>query len=296
MTDNRPGTAMPQLAGVTHRWVDVRGLSMHVAEAGAGEPLVLLHGFPQNWWEWHGVIPRLAEHYRVIAVDQRGFGWSDAPADGYDPATLTEDIVLLLGELGLPRARFLAHDWGAIVAQLLATERHELVESLVISGCPDIHIRPTAALLRVFPKLWHVFALALPGIGPRVQANKRLQRHLITAFEPSGGVTEEDIALYTAAMATRERARAGSALYRGVLLPAFLEIIVGGYAHRDFTTPTLALIGAMEPSAALQSMGHRAGRGGNVTTEIIDGEGHFLADRRPELVADRALRFFADHP
>lgn len=285
--------AMPQLDGVTHRWVDVRGLNMHIAEAGSGEPVFLLHGFPQHWWEWHGVIPHLAKHYRVIAVDQRGFGWTDAPGSGYNSRTLIEDIVLLMGELDIPRARFLTHDWGSVVAQLLAMERPDVVEALVVTGAPDVHIRPNARLLALFPKLWHAFAVAAPGIGPRLQRNEKFMRHLFTAFEPAGGVPEEDIELYRAGLSQPARARAGSALYRGTILPAFMAIIFGAYAKRDFTVPTLALIGAREPSAALQEMGHRAGRGGNVTTEILPGEGHFLADHCPELVADRALRFFA---
>lgn len=284
---------LPELAGVTHQWIDVRGMKMHVAEAGSGDPLVLLHGFPQNWWEWHGVIPRLAAHYRVIAPDQRGFGWSDAPPDGYSADSLVADITALMAALGITRARFLTHDWGSIVGQLLALRRPDLVEALIVTGAPDVHIRPNAKLVPMFPKLWHAFALAVPVLGPRLQRNKKMMRHLFTAFEPDGGVSDGDMALYNSAAAQPLRARAGSALYRGTILPAFLKIIVGVYARQDFTVPTLVLIGAREPSATLQQMGHRLGRGGNITTEIIPGEGHFIADHQPELVASKALAFFA---
>lgn len=283
---------MPELEGVAHQWIDVRGNRLHVAEAGSGEPLILLHGFPQNWWEWHGVIPRLAEHYRVIVPDQRGFGWSDAPPGGYTARSLLADIIELMATLGITRARFLTHDWGAVVGQLLAIQRPDLVEALIVTGAPDVHIRPTAKLLPVFPKLWHAFALAVPVVGPRIQRNRKVMRHLFTAFEPAGGVSDEDLKLYNAAAAQPARARAGSALYRGTILPAFLKIIFGAYAKRDLTVPTLVLIGAKEPSATLQRMGHRRGRGGNITTEIVTGEGHFIADHRPDLVAAKALEFF----
>ncbi|MDQ0770186.1 pimeloyl-ACP methyl ester carboxylesterase [Pseudarthrobacter defluvii] len=283
---------MPELEGVTHRWLDVRGIRMHIAEAGSGEPLILLHGFPQNWWEWHGVIPRLAEHYWVIAPDHRGFGWSDAPARGYTAGSLVADILELMAKLGITRARFLTHDWGAIVGQLLAIQRPGSVEALVITGAPDVHIRPNAKLVPVFPKLWHAFALAAPVIGPRIQHNRKVVRHLFTAFEPDGGVSEEDMKLYNSLAAQPRRSHAGSALYRGTILPAFMGIIFGRYARRDFPVPTLALIGAKEPSATLQQMGHRRGRGGNITTEIVQGEGHFIADHQPELVAGKTLEFF----
>ena len=287
--------ALPHLDHVTHRWVDVNGLHMHIAEAGSGDPLLLLHGFPQHWWQWRGVIPRLAEHYRVIAVDQRGFGWTDAPAHGYTASKLVEDVVQLMAALGIPRARFLTHDWGAIVGQLIAMERPDLVEALVVTGAPDVHIRPTARIVGLIPKLWHAFVLALPVIGRRLQRNRRFMRHLFTAFEPEGGVSEEDIRLYQSRMEQPERTRAGSALYRGTILPAFIAIMSGAYAKRSFTVPTLVLIGAMEPSRDLQEMGHRPGLGGNVTAEIIPGEGHFLIDHQPDLIADRALGFFAQN-
>ena len=287
---------MPELQGVTHQWIEVRGTRLHVAEAGSGDPVILLHGFPQNWWEWHGVIPLLAGNYRVIAPDQRGFGWSDAAPGGYTAESLVADIVELMAQLGITRARFLTHDWGAIVGQLLAMQRPDLVQALVVTGAPDVHIRPNTRLLSMVPKLWHAFALAVPVLGPRLQRSGTMMRHLFTAFDPPGGVSEEDLALYSAAAAELRRARAGSALYRGTILPAFLKIIFGVYARQDFTVPTLAVIGAGEPSAVLQQMGHRRGRGGNVTTEIVPGEGHFLADHRPGLVAGKALEFFKTSP
>jgi len=94
-------------------------------------------------------------------------------------------------------------------------------------------------------------------------------------------------------MGQHERALAGSALYRRTLLPVFLALILGAYAKRDFAVPTLVIVGAMEPSGTLQGMGHRPGRGGNVATEILPGEGHFLVDRVPGLIAEKALRFFS---
>jgi pimeloyl-ACP methyl ester carboxylesterase len=76
---------LPEVYGVRHRWVAARGLRFHLAEAGEGDHVVLcLHGWPQHWYEWRFLLPRLAAAgYRAIAMDLRGFGWSDAPRDGY---------------------------------------------------------------------------------------------------------------------------------------------------------------------------------------------------------------------
>jgi len=87
---------VPPVAGVTHRYVNAGGVTLHVAEAGEGPPLLLLHGWPQHWWCWRHLIPRLAPQYRILAPDLRGWGFSDAPPGDYAKATLAADIVALL--------------------------------------------------------------------------------------------------------------------------------------------------------------------------------------------------------
>ena len=76
---------LPDLGGVEHRFVKLPGLTMHVAEAGTGEPLLLLHGFPQHWWGWYKVLPALAQRYRVIAPDLRGAGWTVTTPSSWSP-------------------------------------------------------------------------------------------------------------------------------------------------------------------------------------------------------------------
>jgi pimeloyl-ACP methyl ester carboxylesterase len=101
---------LPAVEGVTHRWVQARGLTFHVAEAGGGEdPVLLLHGWPQSWYEWRSLMPALADRHRVVAMDLRGFGWSDAPRRGYEKENLADDVLAVLDELGIERV---GHDWG----------------------------------------------------------------------------------------------------------------------------------------------------------------------------------------
>jgi pimeloyl-ACP methyl ester carboxylesterase len=127
-----PTTAgMPSVPGVTHRFVDANGVTLHVAEAGSGPPLLLLHGWPQHWWCWRLLIPRLAESYRVIAPDLRGFGWSGAPRGSYAKSTFAADVLALLDIEGLDRVRLVGHDWGGYTSFLLALEHPERVERMV---------------------------------------------------------------------------------------------------------------------------------------------------------------------
>ena len=130
----------PEVEGVevTHRFVAARGFTFHVAEAGPphAPPLLLLHGWPQHWYSWHKVLPALAAEYRVVMPDLRGFGWSDAPARGYEKENLGDDVLAILDELELPRVKLLAHDWGGWVGYLLALRAPERFERFVVLNIP----------------------------------------------------------------------------------------------------------------------------------------------------------------
>jgi len=110
--------SMPLVDGVSHSFVDVDGLSIHVAEAGVGRTVVLLHGWLQNWYCWHKVIPLLADRYRLIMPDLRGHGWSEAPPTGYDKEQLAADLLGLMDVLDLDDALLVGHDWGGWVGFL----------------------------------------------------------------------------------------------------------------------------------------------------------------------------------
>src|SRR4051794_34939093 len=97
-------------------------MRMHVAEAGDGPPLLMLHGWPQNWWCYRLLIADLARRFRVLVPDLRGLGWSEAPAAGYEKATLAADILELLDSEQIEQVDMVGHDWGGFVAFLLALE------------------------------------------------------------------------------------------------------------------------------------------------------------------------------
>src|ERR1700676_1159851 len=101
-------------------------------EAGAGPPVVLLHGFPETSFAWRFQIPTLAPHYRVIAPDLRGYGETDKPSKGYDKRTMANDIVELLKTLGVGRVALVGHDRGARVATRLGKDNPDVVDHLVV--------------------------------------------------------------------------------------------------------------------------------------------------------------------
>ena len=99
---------LPPVPSVHHRLVDVPSaggpLRIHLAEAGAGEPVLLLHGWPQHWFSWRHVVAGLGGRYRLLMPDLRGFGWSQAPGTGYEPHSFAVDAAALLDALGLDRS------------------------------------------------------------------------------------------------------------------------------------------------------------------------------------------------
>jgi pimeloyl-ACP methyl ester carboxylesterase len=104
---------------------------MHVAEAGEGDPIVMLHGWPQHWYLWRDVIPLVAPHARVICPDLRGFGWSDVPSSDYDRETMARDVLALLDALELERVRLVGHDWGGWIGFLLCLNEPRRISRFV---------------------------------------------------------------------------------------------------------------------------------------------------------------------
>jgi pimeloyl-ACP methyl ester carboxylesterase len=104
------------LTGFASRTTTVNGIQLHYVRGGAGPAVVLVHGFPQSWYEYRAVMPRLAKRFTVIAIDLRGIGGSSAPEAGFDTATMAEDIHALRVALNLGPVYVVGHDIGAMVA------------------------------------------------------------------------------------------------------------------------------------------------------------------------------------
>src|SRR5699024_5639193 len=118
-----------------HRDVSANGIRLHLAEAGSGPLVLLLHGFAGFWWTWHRWLPDIAAAgYRAVAVDLRGYGYSDKPPRGYDGWTLAGDISGLIRALGERRAHLVGHDWGAILAWTAATLHPRIAASVTTLG------------------------------------------------------------------------------------------------------------------------------------------------------------------
>ncbi|HEY7074209.1 MAG TPA: alpha/beta fold hydrolase [Solirubrobacteraceae bacterium] len=278
----------PALDGVTHRTVSARGLDFHVAEAGAGEPIVLLHGWPQHWWAWRRVVPLLAPHGRLVMPDLRGFGWSDAPDDGYDKPNMARDLLAVMDALGLERVRLVAHDWGARIGVLACLEAPERFAAVLALSCPLPIVQLSPRQLLEVWRFAYQLVFSAPAVGERVLSNPGFIRWLLRAGSATSGVwTAEDLDVYAAVIAEPARARASVHLYRTFLLREARRS-PGGRLHvpaclmtgeRDSAVPPVLIEGSERGADAL-------------AVETVPGAGHFLPEERPELVARRARELF----
>src|SRR5712692_10497423 len=117
----------------SHRSVSANGTRFHVAEAGDGPLVLLLHGFPQFWWTWRRQLASLPEAgFRAVAVDLRGYGGSDKPPRGYDLVTAASDAAGLIRSLGEANAVVVGHDWGGLIAWTMAAYFPKVVRRLSI--------------------------------------------------------------------------------------------------------------------------------------------------------------------
>lgn len=107
------------MAAITHQQLQLGDVELHVAQCGEGEPVLLLHGFPELWYSWRHQMQAIADSgRRAIAPDLRGFGGSSAPeaVEAYDIEALTGDLAALLDELEIEQAVVVGHDWGSDLA------------------------------------------------------------------------------------------------------------------------------------------------------------------------------------
>jgi pimeloyl-ACP methyl ester carboxylesterase len=293
----RPEDLPVEGANVEHRYVDAGGLRTHVALAGdeAGEPVVLLHGWPQHWWIWRGVIPALASAgYRCICIDLRGHGWTDAPPDGYEKEQFATDVLAALDELGVDRFKLIGHDWGGFAAFLIALREPERVEKLLALSIVHPWLRQEGGIGQTLKSLLgssYQFVLATPLLGRGVVQFLPFIDTIIRVGS-GGRVGDEVRERYTSRFKEGDRARATSAIYRTLLLREIQPILKGKYRGRRLTVPTVLMYGDSDRVITAQRLVGYEEHADDMRLEQVPDSGHFLPDEQPELVARRALELF----
>jgi pimeloyl-ACP methyl ester carboxylesterase len=279
------------------RFVDIGELRLHAVIGGDGPPLLLIHGWPQAWYAWRMLMPTLAGDFELVAVDQRGMGLSDKPKDGYDTATLANDLVALMDALGHERFAVYGTDTGMTIAYALAADQPNRVERLVVSEAPLPGISPSPPLFlppALNARLWH---LAFNQLGADVnEALVRGREEIFfgAEFDASAGTNKlpaEVVSYYVDTLAADAEALRGSfELYR-----AFPTMIAQNEQRktRRLTMPVLAIGGEESGGEGVAATMKLVAD--DVQSVVLPGAAHWVAEQAPEALLAALTEFLAPY-
>jgi pimeloyl-ACP methyl ester carboxylesterase len=286
-----------QIDNVTfsHHTMPVNGIQIHYVIGGHGDPVVLLHGWPETWYAWHHVMPALAKNYTVIAPDLRGLGDSSKPLTGYDGKTLAEDIHQLVTQLGFKTIFLVGHDIGTQVAYSYAAAHPTEVKRLAVMELTIPGFVPAGRM-----PLWWVIFHQTPDVPEALVQGKEMMYlswflHNL-AFNPAA-ITQADINEYVSHYSAPGGMRAGFEHYRAFPQDAIQN---QNNSKTKLTMPVLALGGGYIPTF-----------GGNITMPTViygmkilaqsvlgitvPNSGHFIPEEQPVLLVKLLNNFFSSN-
>jgi pimeloyl-ACP methyl ester carboxylesterase len=273
------------MSGFEHHTAEVSGARIHYVTNGSGPAVLLLHGWPQTWYEWRHVAAAL-EGFTVVMPDLRGFGYSAKPASGYDAETMATDIHGLVSALELRDVTVVGHDWGAVFGYVYAASHPEEVSALGIveMALPGVGVMEQAMQARPGGQwLWHMGFQSVPDIPELlVSGHERVYLQWFFehfAYDPSA-ITAADLDEYVAAITQVGALRAGLAVYQ-----AYFETAeqVASHARSPLEMPVVAYGGDAclgEYTLASVRAVAPAAEGG-----VIERCGHWAPEEQPEFVA-----------
>ena len=280
----------------TSRYIDTGDLLMHAVTGGDGPPLLLVHGWPQTWYAWRMLMPTLAQDFSVIAVDQRGIGLSGKPHDGYDTATLANDLVALMDALGHQRFALYGTDVGMPIAYALTVDHLDRVERLVVSEAPLPGISPSPPLFlppQLNERLWHLAFNQLPKVNEQLVAGRE-DIFFGAEFDASAGTNklpDDAVRYYIDTLAADpDHLRGSFEFYRAIPTTIAQN---EKRKERRLTLPVLAIGGAESSGEGVGNTMKLAAD--NVQTLVIPGCGHWVAEQAPEELLAALTAFLAPY-
>jgi len=278
------------LDGFRHRMVRAGEVRIHAVLGGDGPPLVLLHGFPQTWWEWHRLMPQLAARHTVVALDMRGAGHSDKPQGGYDKATLAADVHGVMEALGFERYAVCGHDIGAMVALALASTHRGAVTRLVVIDAPMPGWSQWEANFSD-PMVWHFAFHMKRDLPERLLCGHEYDYVSSFIFDRAfdhGAHATEDLEEFARSMAQPGNTRGAFEWYRAFPMDHANAL---EWKREPLTIPVLALGGEHRWGSRIVAMLEEFAT--NVSGCSIADCGHWVPEERPTETADAILQFLA---
>ena len=293
---NSRGRETVTVPNFEHHFAYLKNVRMHYVTLGKGEPVLLIHGWPETWYAWRRLMPLLADRFQLIAPDTRGLGDSSRPVNGYDKKSVAADLWQLMQEhLHHNRFKVVGHDWGSPVAFRLAADHPDAVTHLALLEIGVLGDQPENAFGSVVPTWWHLFFQVLDLPEALTSGRERLLLEYMLTFGAGNptAFSDDDIREYVRTYSQPGAMRAGFEYYRA--------------ANQDTADNRATLASGFKlpmPALGLGGGGPR-GRGEAVVESLrrvaVDADGgvipecaHWIAEEKPRELADRLRSFFGN--
>jgi pimeloyl-ACP methyl ester carboxylesterase len=285
--------------GFQHFEQQVPGVKLHYVREGSGPPLVLLHGWPGFWWEWHKVIGPLAEGFDVIVPDLRGYGDSEKPDPSdsslYSLEHAIDDIDALLEALEIDTAYVVGHDWSALLMHKFVRKyRHRVIRAMTFDPItPDF-----GPFYLGFPHMsesWYSqfqqLDMAVELVSSSREACAIYFRHFLDHWAHEAPLlSSEEMEIYVDTFMKEGNVLGGFNWYR-----ANLSVTSAPFNQLDQTVsdvPITFLWGMGDPVVPSTTSTDIPKYYNNYTLEYVPDGGHYMMVEKPELVIDRIRRDF----
>ena len=278
----------------THHTVEINGIRMHYVTAGSGEPVVLVHGFPETWYAWRKVIPALAAHYMVIAPDLRGCGDTDRPDAAFDKRTAAEDIHQLVQHLNVGPVNLVGHDVGTMVSYAYAATYRSEVRRLALmeSALPGFGLEELYDADR-YPRMYHLGLSEAPnGLAEALIAGRELMfvSHFMRqqTYNPTGP-DEDALAEYALRLGAPGALRCGLGYFRSHKIDAEYN---RQSARTKLGMPVLTVGASLSFKDILAARTPELAE--HVRSIVIPECGHYLAEEQPDRLTAALLPFLGE--
>lgn len=276
---------------VSHHTAELNGIRVHYVTAGTGEPVVLVHGFPQTWYAWRKIIPALAARYAMIAPDLRGCGDTDRPDVTFDKRTAAEDIHQLVRHLGVGPVNLVGHDVGTMVSYAYAATYRNQVRRLALmeSALPGFGLEELYDA-DAYPRMYHLGLSEAPnGLAEALINGRELMfvSHFMRqqTYDPTGP-DEDALAEYALRLGAPGALRCALGYFRSHKIDA---------EHNRESARTKLAMPVLTVGASLSFKDILAERtpelAERVRNVVIPDCGHYLAEEQPDRLAAVLLSF-----
>jgi epoxide hydrolase 4 len=278
---------------INSQYILTNGIQLHCMSAGEGEPIILLHGFPEHWYSWRHQIPMLAEYGQVFAPDLRGYNLSDKPegVKNYDIDILVDDVMGIIASTGARQATVMGHDWGGALAWWLAIRHPEAVKKLVVMNCPH----PMVFLKNLgrfdqLSKSWYMFFFQLPWLPERFMRRGDMRANAARIFRGTAAqrsaFSDEDLDHLAAAMAQPGALTGMINYYRAAFRrPLWREKIP------PIEAPTLLIWGERDRFLVRRNTENYSRWVKDFTVRYIPDAAHWVQQEKPDVVNEMLREF-----